>query len=274
LSQWLAISGAAFTTGAGRDTSLPIALAFGLFNVRLGYWWNSGIAAGDRPGQFPSSFTERVKTLPARLFRTQSTVLNEWRARFFGPSERMWYLSDGGGFDNTALYELLRRRLPLMVAVDASYDPNYRFEDLAIVTRNARVDFGAELLWLAPAAQTAGGDWNVLDAAARACGVPTPPDWIKRWFDPDAIGAIETITRDSRHAAALAYVRYADRPQAGSWLLLMKPNLSQDVPPDVRAYAEAHADFPHISTADQFLSEDAWESYRLLGRCIGAGVLK
>jgi hypothetical protein len=250
---------------------LAVALAFGLFNVRLGYWWDSGVDAGDRPGQFPSSLGERLKSLPARLFRTQATVLSEWRARFFGPSERMWYLSDGGGFDNTGLYELLRRRLPLMLAVDASQDPNYTFEDLALVMRTARVDFGAEFTWLVPPAAPPGSGWQPFDDAAKRQGL-TLPAWIKDWLEPEALGAIETITRDSAHAAALAYVRYADQAHGGSWLLLVKPNLSHAVPPDVRAYARTHADFPHISTADQFLSEDAWESYRLLGRAIGSRV--
>ena len=35
--------------------------------------------------------------------------------------------------------------------------------------------------------------------------------------------------------------------------------------PDVQNYAEAHADFPHQTTADQFFSESQFESYRMLG---------
>src|SRR5690349_24608546 len=56
LSQWMAISGAAFTPGQGRNTSLPMSLLLGLFNVRLGYWWDSGVGTGERPGRFPPSF--------------------------------------------------------------------------------------------------------------------------------------------------------------------------------------------------------------------------
>jgi len=90
---------------------------FGLFNVRLGYWWNSGIAAGDRPGRYPPSLWRRLKAVPGYLFQTQGTILNEWRAYFAGPSQKLWYLTDGGHSENTGLYELIRRRLPFMLAV-------------------------------------------------------------------------------------------------------------------------------------------------------------
>lgn len=39
LSSWMAISGAAFTTGSGHHTSLGTAMLASLTNLRLGYWW-------------------------------------------------------------------------------------------------------------------------------------------------------------------------------------------------------------------------------------------
>jgi len=35
-------------------------------------------------------------------------LLNEWRGYFPGPGARLWYLSDGGHFENSGLYELIR----------------------------------------------------------------------------------------------------------------------------------------------------------------------
>ncbi|HEV3081032.1 MAG TPA: hypothetical protein VGY66_14720, partial [Gemmataceae bacterium] len=43
LDDWMSISGAAFTTGIGMRTSRALSLLAGIFNVRLGYWWDSGI---------------------------------------------------------------------------------------------------------------------------------------------------------------------------------------------------------------------------------------
>ena len=168
LGQWLSISGASFTTGAGRDTKLAQSLLLGLLNVRLGYWWNSGIDADKRPGRYPPSLWRWVKGLPARLFRVQASLLNQWRAYFAGPAARLWYLSDGGHFDNTGLYELVRRKLPFIIAVDGAHDDHYEFEDLAILTRVVRLDFRAEIAWIDPTAARAAGTtgWAALDGAS------------------------------------------------------------------------------------------------------------
>ncbi len=42
IGHWLAISGAAFSTGLGSRTSLGLSLLTGIGNIRLGFWWNSG----------------------------------------------------------------------------------------------------------------------------------------------------------------------------------------------------------------------------------------
>jgi len=55
------------------------------------------------------------------------------------------YLSDGGHFENLALYELLRRRCKLIVACDASCDPSYTFADLHNAMERCRTDFGIEI---------------------------------------------------------------------------------------------------------------------------------
>jgi hypothetical protein len=46
------------------------------------------------------------------------------------------------------------------------------------------------------------------------------------------------------------------------------------VPLDVRCYSERHAAFPNESTFDQFLDDDQWESYRVLGELAGKAVLR
>ena len=42
-------------------------------------------------------------------------------------------------------YELIRRRLPLIIVLDAEGDEDYTFEGLANLTRKARLDFGVEI---------------------------------------------------------------------------------------------------------------------------------
>jgi len=272
LSQWIAISGAAFTPGEGRATSLPLAYLLGLLNVRLGYWWDSRIDAGDRPGQYPPSLWQVLKSLPGRIFRTQRTILNEWRGYFPGPSHRFWYLSDGGHYDNTALYELLRRRLPLIIAVDAGHDPDYGFDDLAIVIRTARLDFGATFDWLDPGTARASGidGWDAFTRAPQ--GTPIPPQ-VRDWLEPDAIGPLEGIKRAGPYAAALARIDYQDGSDP-SWLVLLKACLptTTALPLDVTRYGEQNASFPNQSSIDQFFGDDQWESYRMLGMGLGGAL--
>jgi choline dehydrogenase-like flavoprotein len=265
LGQWLGISGAAVATGTGRFTSVPQSLLLGLLNIRLGYWWDSGIGASKRPGRYPPSLWRRLKSAPAWVFPMQATLLNEWRGFFPGPAEQLWYLTDGGHFDNTGLYELFRRRLPFIIAVDGGEDQQYKFDDLAILTRQVRLDFGAEIEWLEPRRQV-------------IADVPMPA-WIKSFFDPNAIGALSDLKREGCYCSALARVRYdaknwKDHQGKQSWLLLLKANLAPPLPVDVRNYATRHATFPNESTADQFFRDDQWESYRALGQSAGEIVFR
>lgn len=188
VGRWIAISAAAVSTGAGRNSSLPMSLLLGILNVRLGYWWNSGIAAGNRPGRYPPNLWRRIKSLPATIFAVQAMLLNEWRSYFEGPSAKRWYLSDGGHFENTGIYELIRRRLPLIIAVDATADEDYHLDDIAILMRQVRLDFGAEIKWLDVPISSAqhnpapppGNPWGDLDAAAQTLADPVAiPVWIK-----------------------------------------------------------------------------------------------
>lgn len=284
LGRWMAISGAAFTTGLGRDTSLGLSLLLGLANVRLGYWWDTGIKAAERRGRFPLSLWRRIKRLPVTAFPMQSLLLSEWNGRFHGAARWFWYLSDGGHFDVTGLYELLRRRVRFMIVSDAGRDPNYRWDDLSRLTRLARIDFGARIQWIEPDPQKDG--WEALGGE--------PPEFIRDWICPDAIRSIRDIGRNTRGQsahAALARVTFdsdetsrdsggvaspPNRPREDEtcWLLMVKPSLSSVTLPDIRTYAELHEPFPQQSTYDQCYDEDQWESYRALGQQIGDSVLK
>ncbi|MBB3609861.1 GMC oxidoreductase [Rhizobium sp. BK602] len=271
LGRWLAISAAAVSTGAGRTSSLPMSLLLGLLNVRLGYWWNSGINAGQRPGRYPPNLWQRIKSLPATIFAVQAMLLNEWRGSFEGPSARRWYLSDGGHFDTTGLYELIRRRLPFIIAVDAAEDEQYRMDDLAILMRQARLDFDAELIWLDPgSSESAANPWQGLEHAAAPVIIP---GWIKGLIaHPERLGSLEQLKRNGPACAALARIRYRDQPGRSSWLLLIKANLAPAIPADVRNYATTHASFPNEATIDQFFDDDQWESYRSLGQYAGRAI--
>jgi len=64
---------------------------------------------------------------------------------------------------------------------------------------------------------------------------------------------------------ALGWIRYPEAPEEAGTLIYVKPGFHGSEPPDIRAYAALHEQFPHESTADQWFSESQMESYRGLG---------
>ena len=244
LGHWLGISGAAFSTGRGQGTSFGVSLLSGFFNARLGRWWDSGVRRQNT-----------WRDLPSRLFGAHALLLREFLARFPGTATRHWFVSDGGHFENLALYELIRRRLPWILAIDAGCDRDFTFDDLGNFVRKARLDFGAEVRFL-------DAD-QIRDTELARYG----------------IGALESLRIDrstadasARACAALASIRYADK--SCGVLLYVKATLYADLPADVREYAAGHPAFPHEPTSDQFFDEAQWESYRRLGEHLGRVLLK
>lgn len=254
LGRWAAISGAAFGTGKGRGTSSATAFLFGLANLRLGYWWDSGLKYSERPGKYAANLWRLLERLPQTVFPMQTMLLSEFLGRFAGPSERFWNLSDGGHFDNTGLYELLRRRVPLIIAVGADCDPYYHFEDLASLTRQARVDFGAQLEFVDDPA-----------GVLAQVGGPVPAAFAS-WFNPQAFGPVAGIGPNGKSHATLAKVTYGCDPSQVSWIVLLKSSLTGDESMDVLAYQKSNTQFPNEPTTDQFFNGSQWESYRQLGQ--------
>ncbi len=139
------------------------------------------------------------------------------------------YLSDGGHFDNLGLYEMVRRRCRFILVSDAGSDPAGAFEDLGNAVRKIWIDLGVRI------------EFDRLDVKPRQ--IP-PVDGVY---------------------CALGWIRYPEAPEKTGTLIYVKPGFHGSEPPDIRAYAALHEEFPHESTADQWFSESQMESYRGLG---------
>jgi hypothetical protein len=263
LREWMGISGAALSPGLGRNTGPGRALLLTLANARLGYWWDSGLNVTNRPDMpVNRGLWHRVSTLGSWLFRAQSLLVSELVGRFPGPWYRHWYLSDGGNFENSGAYELLRRRVPFVILCDGAEDRAQRGDLLGTLVLLARVDLGAEVVGM--------GDPAVLSNA----GVPASV--------LSQLGARENVLAQAgglpkKHAALLS-VRYPAPPRPTSdpwlnrrhtWVLYLKATLTGDEPADLLTYAALHPDFPDETTLNQFFDEPQWESYRKLGEHIG-----
>jgi hypothetical protein len=268
IGQWIGTSGAAFTTGLGRSTSLGISIALGLANVRLGTWWSSGY------GRDESRWLERGFK---GLFKTQTFLFYELMAKFHGLRREWQYLSDGGHFENTGLYELLRpgRKLELIVVCDAGCDPDYEFADLANLVRLARIDHGVQITV----------DEEIADSKrqprlGRVFGTPAEFRRGAAAVPPGAAaGAVSPAATeralDDKCALLLNVFAAEDDPATAApacRIVVLKPRVIAAAPIDVREYFAKHPAFPQEPTTDQFFDEAQWESYRALGLAIAEQV--
>jgi hypothetical protein len=230
-----------------------MSLLLGAANVRLGTWWDSGLGIV----RFRSAFDRAVRAIGA-VFRTQAYLSYELRARFFGTKRSWQYLSDGGHFENTAMYELLRseRRVVRIFACDCGADPGYGFADVANLIRLARIDLDVEIEVQRDFEGRLGSIFAAPEAFRRMSPRPTPGQ----------------AGSDATPCAVLLWVRQRGEASPRTQVVLFKPNVPWDAAADVRQYAMDHAAFPQEPTADQFFDEAQWESYRALGFHLGRKV--
>lgn len=138
-------------------------------------------------------------------------------------------LSDGGHFENLGVYELVRRRCKVIIACDAECDESLHFGALGNLVRICETDFGAKI---------------DLDVSSVRKG------------------------HNSLSQAHCAVGRIAYSNGSLGHLILLKASITGDENVAVAQYRSLHPTFPHESTANQFFSEDQFESYRRLGQHI------
>ena len=216
----VAVSGAAVSPNMGYSSSALTALLLTLFNVRLGWWLgNPGTAGAD---------TYRLSE-PRVLLRplwSEAFGLTDDQSPYV-------YLSDGGHFENMALFEMILRRCRFIVVSDAGADPGYEFEDLGNAVRKIRIDLG----------------------------VPIE-------FESVPIHRMSKSEDGSGCYCAIGRVRYSvvDGENAPDGLIIMfKPVLRGTETRDVQNYAAKNPEFPQEATSNQFYGESQFESYRQLG---------
>jgi hypothetical protein len=221
----IAVSGAAASPNMGSYSEPPLAFLMTLFDVRLG-WWIGNPARKRWPRGSPAiGFYWLLRELLGATTDDSDYV----------------YLSDGGHFENLALYELVRRRCKLIVACDASCDPAREFGDLHNAMERCRTDFGVEI---------------VLDDLSP--------------LRPQTSSADAGSLRSKAHFVT-GKIRYnPDCAKEDGTIIYIKPSLVDGDPDDVLAYAGINKSFPNDTTANQWFDETHFENYRALGKAAGA----
>jgi GNAT superfamily N-acetyltransferase len=229
LGSAITASAAAFNSNMG---SLSMRLGAGVtflctaLNLRLGLWLGHPLSKRvGAPWLAPGSlFLKEMFGLTYSGMRPSAAT--EQRK----PVAKYVHLSDGGHFENLALYELVRRHCRYIIVSDCGADPEVAFDDFGNAVRRIREDFGVEI------------------------DVDLSP------LKPGA----ERLSRQHVAVGTISYDPRGDQKDTCIFLYL-KPTLTGDEPCDITQYRTRNKDFPHESTGDQFYDEAQWESYRRLG---------
>ena len=224
LAKALAISGAAASPQMGTSSNKALRALLSLLNVRLNRWM---------PNPNPA------------VTDIQNTVFWPWYflKELFGvtrENDKLLNLSDGGHHENLGVYPLLKRRCRIIIASDATADPDFSMSDLANVIRKARIDLGVNITLRAgnlrpdPGTGLSGACWAVGDIL---------------YPSSDPAGAVGT-------------------------LIYIKSAVCGNEAEDLLAYRKNHPAFPDQSTGDQFFDEAQFESYRKLGETTALDVFR
>jgi hypothetical protein len=239
LATAMAVSGAALNPDAGvggggptRGRATSALLTF--LNLRLGFW-------APNPKYQPPKLSANFIT-PGLKSGLLGGGLHE-DASFI-------QLSDGGHFENLALYEAIRRRAEVIVVTDGGADPEFKFADLANVVERTRVDFGVKILWR----EDRSPRWTVMQKEVEGVDFPIAE---RGW-------AVADIWYSRGDVEDEGDGRRPGRPADGT-LFYLKTTMVADLPSDLVGYKKANDAFPDESTADQFFSEPQFEAYRELG---------
>jgi len=247
----MAISGAAAAPNMGMASMRPLSATIALLNVRLGRWMRhpfdivryanaNALVRWWRGAAGPTH-------LLAEAFFKSGTAIDDRR-----PNDPRWagflFLTDGGHIENLGIYELLRRRCSLIVAVDAEADPDFNSASLIQLQRFARIDLGTRIVmnWQPIGDRSRKTSENIVSGVRE----PRPGPHV-------ALGLIDyppPSTSDARQRGVLVYI---------------KSSMSGDENDYVIAYKAKNPKFPQESTMEQLFSEEQFEAYRALGEHIG-----
>nr|WP_067294477.1 hypothetical protein [Marinobacterium profundum] len=243
LASAMSISGAAENphsgvSGAGGSTNPFMSFILTFLGLRLGYWAYN-----------PSTPLHALQKFmrPNYFFPGLRSLLN------FGHAEDslLVELSDGGHFDNTGLYELVRRRTPVIILSDGGADPDATFDDFGNAIERIRVDFGISIRF-----PNAKFDLSGVLPGSSAAGSENH----ERMYDEKY--------QLSQRGFAIGDIVYPDAGEQKAFVgrfVYIKASLTRDLPGDLYAYKLANPSYPNQPTVDQFFDERQFEAYRELG---------
>jgi hypothetical protein len=237
-----AVSGAALNAHAGphgsgglRNKAYAALLSF--LGLNLGYWARN-----------PAKFKDPANPPHFKMPNLIWPGLHNISGRSLNEEGKYVQLSDGGHFENLAIYELIRRKVKFLWVSDAGQDTKFSFEDLSSAIERVRVDFGVNIRFYDE-------DFDLTHLLPNSAITDSPAS--KNFADEYNL---------ARRGYAIGTVEYPDdKPDDHGVIVYVKSTLTRFLPGDIYGYKARNADFPHQTTLDQFFDEEQFEAYRELG---------
>lgn len=160
------------------------------------------------------------------------------------------YLSDGGHYENLAVYELIRRECETIYCFDVGEDPEWKLEDLHQLVK----------VTSKPEGRLPKGH----------------PGWYCKYELEDLSGQSTTTKstdlatkKTNQRILKIRYTKYniADeekKPKEGT-IWLVKATMIGDEPASLYLFSLQNPSFPHHSTSNQFFDSLSFAAYRDLG---------
>ncbi len=233
----MAISGAAANprggmAGKGPTTNGAISTVMTLLNFRLGFWVKQ-----------PSDQPEPAFRLKPNHFFPSAAYC--WPGTGYTEKSRYLELSDGGHFENLAMYELIRRRARVIFVCDGGQDAAASYSDFVSFLQRVGDDFGAKIDFI----EGAGPELLVTKSTSGA--YPKGAEYAEKGY-------------------FVAKVNYGRRGMAWGGateglIIYMKTTMIEQLSMTAKGYKGANPDFPDQTTGDQFFDAEQFEAYREVG---------
>jgi hypothetical protein len=221
-----AANGNAGYVGTGLTRERFVAAVMSLLNIRLGIWIGN---PNPKYSNFRKIATYFHPLLTNGIFR-------------FGNKRSSGFLeiSDGGHFENLGLYELIRRKLDLILVVDAEKDDSLHLTALVSSMNRIKEDFGATISF----DRHKGPELLIGQESDRY------PSGVRIAKSPFVVGEIT----------------YGGKEKKKGILIYIKATMMSGLDFVTDGYKASNSEFPHQSTIDQFFDPDQFDAYRDLGK--------
>ena len=256
LATAMATSGAALSTFMGNVSTLaPIRWLIVLFNARIGL------------------------LAPSPLYRKSIPVLYPYYTflEFTGKATTTSYkiqVSDGGHIENLGIYELLRRKVKTIIAIDSGEDSQFNFSDLRNLIIRAKNELGAVIEFQEGSSPLDDIMPSLITGTSKSHFAIAKISGIKGSYAQDYDGILVYIkpsnlsNNDFKVRTLKKEAEILKKKEFYEELELKRQEL------DYTMYSTYNPDFPHQTTTNQFFSSEQWDAYYELGKSMGKKIIE